>query len=1081
MSKATNCLILCLMGISFFAGGQDIKSKTKKAAGQTRISFHPVIINNQTRLKSGSGKSFYVSSGLQLPGTGTETYGFDKIIYAHENPVFIEKSIPDLKSATLDKTAVDEVFRSFTDTIKSEIRINQQIAFEITGQHTGPLGMIHIRSVQKYNGVPVYGSESGVHISPEKIRFTGTIHNIHSDLDTQPDWPATQALEIALRDLETRTVIKTLTPLQKEILHYEAPMCHLVVMKNQEGTYTLAYEMEIRPNFLEVWKYFVDAENGKIIRSYNATVSDGPVTATAYDLNGILRTIDTYLENGVYYLINTSEEMFNTSNFEGSIVTFDAGNTSTNNLDFSQIWSSDNTWNHPKAVSAHYHATLMARYLKNTFNRNSLNDLGGSIISFVNVANDDGSSMPNAFWNGYAAFYGNGGTSMKPLSGALDISAHELGHGVVSNTANLEYYGQSGAMNEMYADIFGAMVDRDDWFIGEDATLDGTPMRNMQDPANGKTHVYDGWLPKHMSELVTGDILDNFIDRDYEGVHINCGIGIYAYYLYATAISKNKAEQVFYRALTVYLNKTSQYLDLRIAVIQAANDLFGNTSPEAVKAAESFDAVGIYQEQQVEYTRDYEENPGQDYILSYDTNEGDPYTLYKCSTSGTNFVGLTTTDMKGKVSVTDDGSFAVFVSKDHKIRGIDLTTNEEWIISDEAFWDNAAISKDGMRLAGISTEIDTAIYVYDFNSAQWGKFILYNPTTSNDNSIAGGVLYGDIIEFDHTGEYLMYDAINILNSSTSEPIYYWDIGFIKVWNNQTQNFGNGTISKLFESLPENISIGNPVFSKNSPYIVAFDYIHHENEEYAIIGANLNSGETNTLYQNVILGYPSFSKKDDQLAFSALNTRNEKIAAVIGLAEDKITPSGSASVLINNAQWPVYYATGSRPLGLQPVSRFTADYKSGKAPLEVRYFDLSVNTPTSWLWSFEGGTPSSSTQQNPVITYHTPGIYEVSLTTQNIYGSDTQIQSAFMVVSDATGIDEAKLHAVGFYPNPVTDMLFIESGEPVTVSLYNLNGKKLISRKDTRNLDVSSLAPGVYLLEMISGEQVIREKILKQNP
>lgn len=53
---------------------------------------------------------------------------------------------------------------------------------------------------------------------------------------------------------------------------------------------------------------------------------------------------------------------------------------------------------------------------------------------------------------------------------ALDVTAHELGHGVVSNTANLEYYGQSGAINETYADIFGSMVDRDDWRIGEDIT-----------------------------------------------------------------------------------------------------------------------------------------------------------------------------------------------------------------------------------------------------------------------------------------------------------------------------------------------------------------------------------------------------------------------------------------------------------------------------------------------------------------------------------------------------------------------------------------------------------------------------------
>ena len=76
--------------------------------------------------------------------------------------------------------------------------------------------------------------------------------------------------------------------------------------------------------------------------------------------------------------------------------------------------------------------------------------------------------------------------------------------------------------------------------------------------------------------------------------------------------------------------------------------------------------------------------------------------------------------MKGKVSVTDDGSLAVFVSGDSKIRYISLDPlNPEVILSDQTFWDNVAISKDGKRLAAISTEVDTSIYVYNFSSKEW--------------------------------------------------------------------------------------------------------------------------------------------------------------------------------------------------------------------------------------------------------------------------------------------------------------------------------------------------------------------------
>ena len=111
-------------------------------------------------------------------------------------------------------------------------------------------------------------------------------------------------------------------------------------------------------------------------------------------------------------------------------MTLDANYTSTSNLDYKYVTSTNNTWSQRNAVSAHNNATRAFRYFKDTFGRNSLNDKGGNIISFVNVTEDDGSSMENAFWNGKAVFYGNGGTTFTSLAGALDVAAHELGHGV---------------------------------------------------------------------------------------------------------------------------------------------------------------------------------------------------------------------------------------------------------------------------------------------------------------------------------------------------------------------------------------------------------------------------------------------------------------------------------------------------------------------------------------------------------------------------------------------------------------------------------------------------------------------------
>jgi len=72
-----------------------------------------------------------------------------------------------------------------------------------------------------------------------------------------------------------------------------------------------------------------------------------------------------------------------------------------------------------------------------------------------------------------------------PLAGALDVGGHEMSHGVIQNTANLEYRNQSGAINESFADIFGVMIDRDDWKLAEDIVTNVFPsgaMRDMQNP-----------------------------------------------------------------------------------------------------------------------------------------------------------------------------------------------------------------------------------------------------------------------------------------------------------------------------------------------------------------------------------------------------------------------------------------------------------------------------------------------------------------------------------------------------------------------------------------------------------------------
>jgi PKD repeat protein len=91
-------------------------------------------------------------------------------------------------------------------------------------------------------------------------------------------------------------------------------------------------------------------------------------------------------------------------------------------------------------------------------------------------------------------------------------------------------------------------------------------------------------------------------------------------------------------------------------------------------------------------------------------------------------------------------------------------------------------------------------------------------------------------------------------------------------------------------------------------------------------------------------------------------------------------------------------------GNPPIAAFSAgDDPSGCAPMSVQFTDLSVGQPTAWLWSFQGGTPSTSTEQNPVVVYSTPGVFSVELTASNLYGSYTTSQSNVIVVNTVPAV------------------------------------------------------------------------------
>jgi len=102
--------------------------------------------------------------------------------------------------------------------------------------------------------------------------------------------------------------------------------------------------------------------------------------------------------------------------------------------------------------------------------------------------------------------------------------------------------------------------------------------------------------------------------------------------------------------------------------------------------------------------------------------------------------------------------------------------------------------------------------------------------------------------------------------------------------------------------------------------------------------------------------------------------------------------------LNNQRASLLTSNGCQGSGATPVTDFTANVTTIPVGGAVNFTDLSTNNPTSWSWTFTGGTPPSSTVENPTaITYNTAGTYDVSLTATNSFGSDTETKTGYIEV------------------------------------------------------------------------------------
>ncbi|MGG1676076.1 M4 family metallopeptidase [Neobacillus sp. NRS-1170] len=477
-----------------------------------------------------------------------------------------------------DKAAV----KQFLKENKELYQLDADKDLTLLGVQKDELGTTHYDFVQSVQGIPVDGAKFKVHtdkngivtavngdVFPEASSyFKGALKAQLSKADALDK--AWKSINLSKKDTLTNAEVD---PTGKKV-EDTAEKAELVVYKKTNDFY-LAYKTNLQ--FIQPyganWVVYVDAVNGNILNSYNA-VADGAATGSGYGVLGDYKTFNTYFSNSTYYLYDVTKPM------TGVIETRTAQNRTL--LPGNYSVDPDNLFNAVSQgadVDANYYAGKVYDYYKNTFNRNSFDNNGATIRSSVHYSRN----YNNAFWNGQQMVYGDGdGVQFRPLSGALDVVAHELTHAVTERTAGLEYQYQSGALNESISDTFGVFLDKGDYLMGEDVYTpqkSGDALRSLSNPT-----LYG--QPDHMNNYVN-------TTSDNGGVHTNSGIPNKAAYLTINSLGTSVAEKIYYRALTVYLAPQSDFSDARAALLAAAADLYGTGSTQYNAVANAWSQVGV--------------------------------------------------------------------------------------------------------------------------------------------------------------------------------------------------------------------------------------------------------------------------------------------------------------------------------------------------------------------------------------------------------------------------------------------------------------------------------------------------------
>ena len=457
-------------------------------------------------------------------------------------------------------------------------------------------GTVHTRYERTYAGLPVLGGDLVVHTAPSgRTEGVTKAHQAAIKVATvTPKISTAKAEKQALTAAKAAGSDKTAADGARKVIWAGG------------ATPVLAYETVVgglqddgTPNQLHV---ITDAATGKKLFEYQGIEN---ATGTGKTLYSGTVSLDTTLSGTTYSLTDATRGGHKTYNLKHG-----TSGTGTLFTQTTNTWgtgtASSSTTDVTAAADAAYGAQETWDFYKNTFGRSGIKNNGVGAYSRVHY----GSSYVNAFWDDscFCMTYGDGSGNNHPLT-SLDVAGHEMSHGVTSNTAGLNYSGESGGLNEATSDIFGTGVefyannssDVGDYLIGEKINIngDGTPLRYMDKPSK------DGGSKDSWSSTVGN--LD---------VHYSSGVANHFFYLLSegsgaktingvsynsptsngstvTGIGRAKALQIWYKALTTYFTSTTKYAGARTGTLSAAAALYGSGSAEYNAVAAAWSAVNV--------------------------------------------------------------------------------------------------------------------------------------------------------------------------------------------------------------------------------------------------------------------------------------------------------------------------------------------------------------------------------------------------------------------------------------------------------------------------------------------------------